>query len=56
MLQESSKKWEKKMGIEEVREQYIAYCERMKERDSEIQIIPFEEFKQAMKKLGGENE
>lgn len=39
------------MAIEQIREQYVAYCERMREKDAKIQIIPFEEFKEAMQKI-----
>ncbi len=38
------------MAIEQIREQYVAYCERMREKDAKIQIISFEEFKEAMQK------
>jgi len=38
------------MAIEQIREQYASYCERMRKKDAEIQIIQFEEFKEAMKK------
>jgi len=38
------------MAIEQIREQYVAYCERMREKDAKIQIIPFEEFKEVMQK------
>ncbi len=39
------------MCIEDIREQYEAYCIRMKEKGAKIQIIPFKEFKKAMKKF-----